>query len=408
MSEPSMRPPRFGSLAASALSGLLLLALAASAGATAFDTLSLDLKHRWVAATAGHTQPSVDLGPDVSNGAAQPNPLGVNVFLEQEPDPRVRQRSLELLQAAGVGWIRQQLPWEQLEPTAKGVYVDPTYGGSTWAKFDDIIERANALGIQVVFRIDTSPRWARSPDARDGESPPVNDQDYWDFLTAVATRYQGRVLGYQIWNEPNLSIEWGGQPPNAADYDRLLAGAADRIRAADPNAVVLMAALAPTLTEDASAENELIYLQQLYDIGIPSSVDALAVQAYGLRGGPDDPRIDRSDVTFSRPELVRQLMVQNGDAGRPIWATEVGWNVNPPSMPVQRFGRVTPILQARYTARVFDRVETDWPWMQRLAVWYWKRPDASNGDQDWYWFRIADPAFQLQPAYFALRDFVGR
>jgi polysaccharide biosynthesis protein PslG len=407
MTEASMRPPRFGWLTASLLSGVLLLALAASAGATALDSLSLDLKHRWVAATAGHTQPAVDLGPAVATVAASPNPLGVNVFLEQEPEPAVRQRSLELLRAAGVGWIRQQLPWEQVEPTASGSYVDPVYGGSTWEKFDDIVDRANALGIQVVLRVDTSPRWALPAGASNGESPPLDDQDYWDFLTTVATRYRGRVLGYQIWNEPNLSIEWGGQPPNAADYDRLLAGAADHIHAADPNAVVLMAALAPTLTEDASAQNELVYLQQLYDIGIPSSVDALAVQAYGLRGGPDDPRIDRSDVTFSRPELVRQLMVRNGDAARPIWATEVGWNVNPPSMAVQRFGRVTPTLQARYTARAFNRVVADWPWMQRLAVWYWKRPDATDRDQDWYWFRLADPGFQLQPVYFALRDFVG-
>ncbi|MBV9358545.1 MAG: cellulase family glycosylhydrolase [Chloroflexi bacterium] len=405
MSKPSMRPPRLGSLIASAGSLLLLLALAAAAGSTAFDTLSLDLKHRWVALSAGHSQPGVDLGPHVTASTSRPNPLGVNVFLEQEPDPAVRQRSLELLQAAGVGWIRQQLPWEQVEPTARGSDLDPTYGGSTWDKFDDIVDRANALGIQVVLRVDTSPRWALPAGASDGESPPVDPQDYWDFVTRVATRYRGRVLGYQIWNEPNLSIEWGGQPPNAADYDHLLAGAADRVHAADPNAVVLMAALAPTLTEDASAQSELVYLQQLYDIGIPSSVDALAVQAYGLRGGPDDPRIDRSDVTFSRPELVRQLMVRNGDAARPIWATEVGWNVNPPSMAVQRFGRVTPILQARYTARAFDRVAADWPWMQRLAVWYWKRPDETDRDQDWYWFRLADPGFQLQPVYFALRDF---
>ena len=97
----------------------------------------------------------------------------MNVFLEQEVEPDKRQRSLELLRAAGVGWIRQQLPWEQIEPVAKGQTIDPKFGGSTWAKFDDIVDRANGLGMQVILRLDTSPRWALPPDAPDGLGPPL-------------------------------------------------------------------------------------------------------------------------------------------------------------------------------------------------------------------------------------------
>ena len=67
------------------------------------------------------------------------NGVGVNVFLEQEVEPVKRQRSLELLRDAGVGWIRQQLPWEQIEPVAKGDTTDPKFGDSTWAKYDDIM-----------------------------------------------------------------------------------------------------------------------------------------------------------------------------------------------------------------------------------------------------------------------------
>src|SRR6202040_1096576 len=128
--------------------------------------------------------------------------------------------------------------------------------------------------------------------------------------------------------------------PDALGYATLLRGASERIHSVDPSARVLMAALAPTLTENADALNELVYLQQLYDAGARGSFDVLAVQAYGLRGGPDDPRIDRSDVTFSRPVLVRQVLERNGDAAVPIWATELGWNVNPANMAIQSYGRV--------------------------------------------------------------------
>ncbi|MBV9542791.1 MAG: cellulase family glycosylhydrolase [Chloroflexi bacterium] len=372
---------------------LLLGGSAVSSGP--LDTAAIDLRHRWVALTGGHA-------PGDTWGA--PPVVGMNVFLEQEVEPEKRQHSLDLLRAAGVTWIRQELPWEQIEPVARGQTIDPTFGGSTWTKFDDIVDRADASGLQVMLRLDTSPRWALPADAPDGLSPPVNDQDYWDFVAEVAERYRGRVAAYQIWNEPNLTSEWGHRSPDATAYAALLRGAADRIRAVDPSARIVMAALAPTLTENQDALNELMYLQQLYDAGIRGSFDVLAVQAYGLRGGPDDPRVDVSDVTFSRPELVRQVMERNGDAGTPVWATEVGWNVNPADFPVQQFGRVTPTLQARYTVRAFERAREQWPWMQVMCVWFWKRADYTNQNEDWFWFRVADPDFSLQPVYYALRD----
>jgi hypothetical protein len=384
-------------LASSASLALLLIGSAVSSGP--LDTLSLDLRHRAVAVNA---VPPPEATSSVTGHVD--NFVGVNVFLEQEVEPEKRQRSLELLRDAGVGWIRQELPWEQIEPVAKGQTTDPKFGESTWAKFDDIVERANSLGLNLILRVDTSPRWALPADAQDGLGPPLREADYWDFLSQVATRYRGKVAAYQVWNEPNLNSEWGRQPPDAAAYARLLRGASERIHSADPSARVLMAALAPTLTENADALNELTYLQELYDAGVRGTFDVLAVQAYGLRGGPDDPRVDRADVTFSRPLLVRQVMERNGDAATPIWATEMGWNVNPPDFPIQSYGRVTPSLQARYTVRAFERVREQWPWMQVVCVWYWKRPDETNRNQDWFWFRLADPDFSLQPVYYALRD----
>ena len=359
------------------------------------DSLAVDLRHRWVAGTA----PRLPAEP----GGAPPE-VGMNVFLEQEVEPEVRQRSLELLRSAGAGWIRQELPWEQIEPVGKGHTVDPNFGGSTWTKFDDIVDRGSALGIKIMLRLDTSPGWALPADAVDGLGPPVNASDYFDFVGEVAARYRGRVAAYQIWNEPNLTSEWGRHPPDARAYSELLRGASVRIRAVDPDAKVVMAALAPTLTQNEDALNELVYLQQLYDYGVRGVFDVVAVQAYGLRGGPDDPRIDSGDVTFSRPVLVHAVMERNGDAGVPLWATEIGWNANPPSFAIQQFGRVTPTLQARYTVRAFQRIHDQWPWLQVGFIWFWKRPDNTNRGQDWYWFRVADPDFSLQPVYYALRD----
>ena len=199
------------------LGSLALLGLLCAVGPGAWDTLSIDLRHRWVALTA---RPA-----PVESEANAPPALGMNVFLEQEVEPARRQRSLDLLHAAGVTWIRQELPWEQIEPRAKGGTTDPTFGGSTWTKFDDIVDRTSATGMHLVLRLDTSPRWALPPDAQDGLSPPINFDDYFDFVSQVATRYRGKVAAYQVWNEPNLTSEWGHRPPDAAAYARLLQGA---------------------------------------------------------------------------------------------------------------------------------------------------------------------------------------
>lgn len=395
-----MRAPRGGWLRATVASLALLAPLALLPGAGSLDSAAIDLRHRWIALVA----PTQTLRAGGEPTPRQVPLLGVNTFLEQEVEGEKRRRSLDLLREAGVGWIRQQVPWETIEPVQKGAYVDPNVGGSTWTKFDAIVDEARARGMDLILRLDTAPGWARPPGAASGVGPPLRYEDYWDFVETVATRYRGRVRAYQVWNEPNLHIEWGRQPPDPAAYARLLAGAAERIRRADPAALVLAAAMAPTLTESAEALNELVFLQRLYDAGARASFDVLAVQAYGLRGGPDDPRTGPADVTFSRPRLVRDLMVRNGDAEKPIWATEVGWNVNPPDFVEQKFGRVTPTLQARYTVRALERVRQQWPWLEVVCLWYWKRADDRERGQDWYWFRLADPDFQLQPVYYALRD----
>ena len=328
------------------------------------------------------------------------------MFLEQEVEPAKRQRSLELLRDAGVGWIRQELPWEQIEPVAKGQTTDPKFGDSTWAKFDDIVERANRAGPESdparrhEPALGAARRTRRTVSARR-----VNDADYWDFVSQVATRYRGKVAAYQVWNEPNLNSEWGRQPPDAAAYARLLRGASERIHAADPSARVLMAALAPTLTENADALNELIYLQQLYDAGVRGHLRR--ARRAGVRparrpGRPARRPLGR-DVFAPAAGAAgdgAQWRRRHARSGRRRWA---GTSIRP-TCPNSASGGSRPACRRATRCAPFERVREQWPWMQVVCIWYWKRPDETNRNQDWFWFRLADPDFTLQPVYYALRD----
>ena len=130
----------------------------------------------------------------------------------------------------------------------------------------------------------------------------------------------------------------------------------------------------------------------------------LGVQAYGLRSGPDDRRLADGDVNFSRTMVVRELMVRNGDAARPIWATEMGWNTQPADFPAPSpYGSVSERLQAAYTVRAFERASAEWPWMGVMAVWFFKLPEPWDA-QPWHFFRLVDEDFRPEPVYHALRD----
>ena len=53
------------------------------------------------------------------------SPYGVNTFFEQEADPAQVDRAMGMIRAAGITWIRQQFPWEDIEIAAKGDFGPP-------------------------------------------------------------------------------------------------------------------------------------------------------------------------------------------------------------------------------------------------------------------------------------------
>jgi GH35 family endo-1,4-beta-xylanase len=390
---------------------LLIVAVLSVAGFASLRYLrsvqGSEWRHHIEAVWSRWAEPSRETADHVAVGYRVDNPLGVNTFLEREVEPAKRRRQLELARQAGFHFIRQQFPWHELEEAGKGVYVDPKFGRSTWDKFDEIVRLTEELELELIVRLDTSPEWAR-PGNLHPQTPPDNLADYGDYVEAVVSRYRGRVRYYQIWNEPNLTVDWGMRPVDPAAATALLRVGYTRAKAADPNAIILAPALSPTIAEGPDALNELTFLQGMYDAGASAYFDIGSVQAYGLRSGPDDRRLGVRDVTFSRPILVRELMVRNGDAAKPIWVSEMGWNVLPPGAPEPHiFGEVTSEQQARYTVRALQRAREEWPWMGVMNVWFLKlADDRERGDQI-AGFRLLDTDFRPRPVYYAIKEYAN-
>ncbi len=359
----------------------------------------------------GQLRPQPDTRPDLPISHTDVNPFGINTFLQEEVELAKREKQVQLIAEAGFHWIRQEFTWEDIEIHAKGDFVDrrnDPAGIDAWAKYDHIVDLAEQYGLEIMARLSNPPAWSRALGDEAGTSAPPDDfADYGDFVHAVVSRYAGRVAYFQIWNEPNIYPEWGEAPVDPEAYTELLCLAYRRAKEANPEAVILSGALAPTLDLSARALNDLIFLQRMYDAGAGDCFDILSMQGYGLWSVPPVHRQRPTSINYARNVLVRDMMVQNGDEAKAIWISEMNWNPVPDEVLSQgTYGQVTLEQAARYAPLAYQRAKEEWPWVGVINFWFFKRASDLEKDQEWYYFRMAEPDFSLLPVYDSMQEYI--
>jgi polysaccharide biosynthesis protein PslG len=227
--------------------------------------------------------------------------------------PAEIQANLALVQSTGSDTIRIDIPWAAVEP-ANGTY--------DWTQIDDIVDAASADGIAVDAVLNDTPAWAATPGTPALSGPPASDAQFASFASAVATRYDGQISAYEIWNEPNSVQNWS-TGPNAAAYTALLKAAYPAIKAADPSATVVAGVVGSTVTYGNITENPVNFVSQMYTDGAEGYFDALSFHPYSYT-----QEFSQGTTTANSPieqlTAIRQLMVANGDSTKLIWATEYG------------------------------------------------------------------------------------
>ncbi len=361
----------------------------------------------------GRLRPQPDTRPDVAIRYADVNPYGINTFLQNEVELSKRERQVQLIAEAGFYWIRQEFQWEDIEVHGKGDFVDrrnDPAGVDAWVKYDHIVDLADEYGLEIIARLSNPPAWSRAlGDVGGSLAPPDDIADYGDFVAAVVSRYAGRVGFFQVWNEPNIYPEWGEAPVDPEAYTELLCHAYGRAKEANPEAIILSGALAPTLALDERNFNDLVFLQRMYDAGAGNCFDILSMQGYGLWSGPTDHRQRPTMINYARNVLVRDMMVQNGDQDKAIWISEMNWNPVPDEVLTQGvYGQVTVEQAARYAPLAYQRAEEEWPWIGVINFWFFKRASDVEKDQEWYYFRMAEPDFTLLPVYTTMQEYISQ
>lgn len=386
---------------AAVLLGLLSVALLFLVGRGIY--LALESRRESQVPFEGRTIPDTDV-----------NPYGANFFLGREVEPWKIDKTLQMAAEAGLGWVKLQIPWEQIEPERKGEFLTPQTRDSTWDKYDRIVASCQQYGLDVVARLDRPPDWTRE-DNTYKQAPPDNFADYGDFVYAFVSRYKGRIRYVQVWNEPNIFPEWGNKPVDPEAYVELLKIAYLRAKEADPNVRILSAPLAITLGEPHPepgkwrSMNDLQYLEAMYEAGAAAYFDIYSANAFGLQYPPDDPP-DANVLNFQRVVLHREIMERYGDGDKAVWFNEYGWNAAPEDMDPDKllWQRVSEQEQADYTLRGIRLAREEWPWAGAFMIWYFRQVGNISPDDPEYYFRMVDPDFTPRPVYLAVQDATQR
>ncbi len=351
----------------------------------------------------------------IAQGAIATADPAVHVFLWGSFDTTAR--DLKLAKDAGFHWVKQRFEWRYVEKNAKGQFE--------WNEPDRLVKAIDDQGLKVIARVDNQPQWASSKIAFPASGPPDRMQDWTDFLTALATRYKGRIQAYEIWNEPNLDREWGDRKPSPAEYTAMLKASYQAIKAADPQALVITAGMSPTTTSNDRAIPDLDFYKGMYAAGARGSFDLLGVHAAGFKADPTadpgqvaaNPDLTNSDPSptqakrvyaFRHVEDVRQVMVDNGDASKQMAVLEMGWTTDlRPSSPYRWFA-VSEEQQGKSLAAAFQYARQSWaPWMGPMTVIYIPDPTWTP-QQEQFWWSITNPDGSLRPAYTALKEALNR
>lgn len=239
------------------------------------------------------------------------------------------------------------------------------------------------LPVNVLLRID-----ANATDFNNLEA-------FGDVVAQLAQEQLGFVEAYEIGNEPNLDASYGwAAPPVAADYAAVLCEAYGRIKAVDPDALVISAGLAPTGRVQGNwnghpghnglYQDEREFFLEFVAAGGGDCLDGVGYHPYGYSADYDAvPDVPSGDPTqncangfcFRGAEKLFELMQAHGLGSKKMWATEFGWITEPPGHCLSDPGWqgrlwqiVTEQKQAENLVGAYEYATTNWYWMEAMFI----------------------------------------
>ncbi|MGO9648017.1 MAG: hypothetical protein ACLPOO_08180 [Terriglobales bacterium] len=224
--------------------------------------------------------------------------------------------------AAGVSFsswrsVSSRVKWSDIN-TAPGVY--------DWTKLDRWLANTQEYGQSMLYTVYYTPTWASQcptctcnagNTALGGCYPPVDvnsdgsgtDQDLKDFVKALMQHVgPGKIQYLEIWNEPNIPIEWGG---TMQELVRMTQDVRAVAKSLDPNVQII----SPPETGDGQRSLKMTWLTGYLAAGGGQYVDIIGLHGYVYY--PED--------IITRLNATTAAMAQYGQSHKPIFVTEGSW-----------------------------------------------------------------------------------
>ena len=292
---------------------------------------------------------------------------------------------LDPAKAAGVGWDREEIGWNMVEPTA---------GNWDWSLPDAAINASGARGINVLGLLAYNVDRSGGGKARPSHSMP--DLGQWsNYVSQVVNRYKNRVHYWQIWNEPQDPTYFTSASP--VDYARLLAASNTAIKNADPGAKVLAAGFVPV-------DNGIDWMNQLLAQPGGNQFDILSVHPYVNDPTPRQGGSMSPERAYWSTTDMNQVSNYAAKLGKPVWATEFGWSTVDTDPGIGRFNHVSPDLQADYISRAYvTGLSTSS--IQKFFLYQFHDDNTNPNDR----YGLLDTNWQpTKPSYNAYKNMVGQ
>lgn len=286
---------------------------------------------------------------------------------------------LDRMVDAGITAIRIDVDWSHIERRR---------GRLDWTATDRLVRAARDRGLLVLGLAAYTPAWAR-PDGTSDKHPPTRVDDFAEFVGAAASRYRGDVLGWEIWNEPNLRKFWRPSP-DPAGYAELLVAATAAIRPADPLTSVVSGGLAPAADEPGVQLSPETFLRRTYRTLPPGTVDAVGIHPYSFPGRPSGTAAWNP---FARLPQMRDIVAAAEGRQLPLWLTEFG----------APYDADLPERQADIVAEGVT-CATQWDWIGPIFLFSTRELPGSGSDLD---FGLLDGDGAPRPAWRRVAELIA-
>lgn len=330
----------------------------------------------------------------------------------QSSDPETRSVWFDHAEGARADFVRLSVSWRSVAPAPRPPGFDPTDPGDpaySWGTLDAAVRVARMQGLGVLIGVSQAPRWAEGknrPSQAPAGSWKPDPGDLRQFSRAIAARFSGTfnpgggalpaVRFWELWSEPNLATyltpQWRDDKPFAPiHYRKMLNAFYAGINAVRKANVVLPGGTAPygdPITGRFRRMRPAVFWRALLCLKgadlkpvrcrNPAHFDVAAHNPINV-GAPRRKARARDDISTPDMNKLHRIL---GKAKRernlrpverkPLWATEIWWDSDPPDPDGVPEGKHARWLQESFYLLWKQRV--------RRVIWFQVRDAAPHPD----------------------------